>query len=92
MALGASRGAILRTVLAQYAWPMVAGAVAGLATATWLVRFGKSQWEVFASLEAVDPAGLGMGLAVFALIAAVAAMWPARTALGIDPSSALRHE
>lgn len=89
MALGASRGRILGSVLARVAWMLAAGTAAGLVLA-WAARkligvviyldFGKQGTEMLLVAAGLICAGL------------VAALVPARRAATVDPMRALRAE
>jgi predicted permease len=89
LALGASRGAVLRLVLADSARVVVPGAVVGLAAAVAATRLVRS---VLYGLEPTDPATLAMSVALLLAVAGLAAYLPARRAAGIDPVEALRCE
>jgi putative ABC transport system permease protein len=89
MALGASRGSVLRLVIWQGMLPTGIGIVLGLvgaAGATSLLR------SVLVGADALDPiAFLGAAL-VLASAAALACYFPARRATRIDPAIILRQE
>ena len=89
MALGASRGSVLRLVIGQGMLPTGIGIVLGLvgaAGATSLLR------SVLVGTDALDPiAFLGAAL-VLASAAALACYFPARRATRIDPAIILRLE
>ncbi len=89
MALGASRGAVLRQVIGQGLLPTGIGIVVGVlgaAATTSLLR------SVLVGTEALDPiAFLGAAL-VLAAAAALACYFPARRATRIDPAIVLRIE
>jgi putative ABC transport system permease protein len=89
MALGARSADILRTVLAQYAAPVIAGMSAGLAIAAAAYGIVRS---VLAGIVALDPLSCAAAVLLFALIALAGSLLPARRALRIEPASALRHE
>jgi putative ABC transport system permease protein len=89
MALGA-RGRDVLTLIFRQALAVIAGGVAaGVAGATVLTRFISSQiWEV----KTTDP-GTFAGLTVLLVaIAILACAVPARRAVQVDPTNALRHE
>ncbi|HLH20245.1 MAG TPA: ABC transporter permease [Bryobacteraceae bacterium] len=89
MALGASRGNILRMTLGQGLRPALVGIVLGAFGAGWLSRY------MTALLFGVKPFDLQTYAAVAALLiitAAVACYLPGRRAMGTDPALALRAE
>ena len=88
MALGATRGRVVRLVLGQGMGIAVAGAVAGLVAALAATRvLGSLLYGVTPS----DPTTFGAMVALLAL-AVIAACWiPARRASGIEPTEALRE-
>src|SRR5450755_1808158 len=89
MALGARPADILAVVLRQFSRPVAVGLLAGVggaAALSGLLRrqlFGISDLDLGAYLGAMG---------VFAVTVALAALWPARRALRVDPMRALRHE
>ena len=89
MALGASRGQVLRLVIGQGMIPTGIGIVIGVlgtAAMTYLLR------SILVGTGALDPlAFLGAAL-VLALAAALACYFPARRAARIDPAIVLRQE
>jgi predicted lysophospholipase L1 biosynthesis ABC-type transport system permease subunit len=89
MALGAQPAHILSVVLRQFSRPVVAGLLAGVGGAVALSGLLRGQLYGISNL---DPWAYVGATAVFLLTAAVAALWPARRALRVDPVRALRHE
>jgi hypothetical protein len=89
LALGASRGAILRWLLHRGLAPVAAGLVVGVAaavSAAWaLSRFFSEVWPI-------DLQALLVAVSLLALAAVTAAFVPAWLAARLDPASALRHE
>jgi predicted permease len=89
MAVGASRGAILRDVLGKAAKLVSIGICLGLAGAVLLARliasllYGVSPFDVF------NLGGVSMVLAIVALVASYV---PARRAANIDPMNSLKYE
>jgi ABC-type antimicrobial peptide transport system permease subunit len=89
MALGASRGSVLREVLATGLKVVVLGIGIGLAAALAVTRY----FSLF--LDRVNPRGAAVfvGVPVILLLVALAACWlPARRASRVDPMITLRHE
>jgi putative ABC transport system permease protein len=89
MALGASRGNVLKLVTQQGMALTLAGLAAGL-----IAAFGLTRW-VASALYGVQPFDHGtfIGSAVFVgLVALGASYLPARRAARVDPIVALRHE
>ncbi len=89
MALGASRGSVLRLVLGQGVTLVVVGAVIGAAGA---VAFGRLIGQFLFETATTDPLAYAVVAAVFVAAAIVAAFGPARRATSIDPLKALRSE
>jgi putative ABC transport system permease protein len=89
MALGASRGSVLRLVIGQGMLPTGIGIVLGLAGAAGATSLLRS---VLVGADRLDPiAFLGAAL-VLAAAAALACYFPARRATRIDPAIILRQE
>ena len=89
MALGARGPHILQIVLGQYAVAFGIGAAAGVLLAAAAVRV---LFRMIFGYRPFDLVSAGAGLLLFAAVALAAAIAPARRALRIDPSSALRYE
>jgi predicted permease len=89
LALGASRGQVLRFFLRRgVRWAAIGGA-AGISAALILVRFIRS---MLFEVSAYDPVIFLAVAAVLTLVVLVAGMIPARRATKIDPIMALRYE
>ncbi len=89
MALGASRGDVLRQVIGQGMLPTGIGIAVGLVAAAGLAVWLKS---FLAGVDSPDPvAFLGAAL-ILGTVACVACYFPARRAVRIDPAIALRME
>jgi len=89
MALGASSGTVLRAVVAQSMVPVAAGVGIGLAASLALTRL---MANMLYGVRASDPATFAAVALLLAAVAAAAAVVPARRAVKIDPTIALRHE
>jgi len=89
VAMGASRGDILRAVLMQGLVLTLAGAVIGAAGA---VAISPVLRSLLAGVEPGDPLTLLAVAVVLVLVALVASYVPARRASGISPLEALREE
>jgi putative ABC transport system permease protein len=89
MALGAGGAQVLRCMLGQALWMIAGGVAFGLAGSLGLSRLISSTlWEV----QSADPATFAGVAALLATVALLAAIVPARRAVQVDPSIALRSE
>ena len=89
MALGASRGIVLRVVLRDGLTRVFYGILAGLAAC---VLTGRAVAKTLYGLSSADPVSLGAASLVLTLVALVACYVPARSATRIDPLAALRDQ
>jgi len=89
MALGAGRSAVLRMILSQVAATTAAGLALGVLATLALTRIVQSQLY---GVEAQDPLSILAAAAGVTLVAMLAAFFPARRAMRIDPVRALRYE
>jgi putative ABC transport system permease protein len=89
MALGANRGTMLRTVLQEGMTLAVLGVVLGLGLAYGLTRLLAS---LLFGVKANDPLAFAIVAGILTVVAAAAAVIPARRATNIDPAIALRYE
>jgi predicted permease len=89
MALGASRAAVLRSVLRDGMALVCYGLVAGLGVCLLL---GRALARILFGLSAADPVSLGAASLVLVLVALLACYLPARAATQIDPLVALRDQ
>jgi ABC-type antimicrobial peptide transport system permease subunit len=87
VALGARPGHILRQVLGQAMKLTLAGIAAGLTGAFFLTRFISS---LLHGVTPVDPLTYGGVCVLIAVVAIAAAYFPARSAMRVDPLTALR--
>jgi ABC-type antimicrobial peptide transport system permease subunit len=88
IALGASRPAILRQVLARAAWRVGVGVALGLAAATIASRGMRS---LLFSVTPDDPATYATVMALVVVAVALAAYIPARHATRVEPQALLRR-
>ena len=89
MALGASPTHVLSVVLQQFSRTIFFGLLAGILGAAALSQLLRRELYGISSL---DPLAYCAAPALFLLLAAVAALLPARRALRIDPMLALRYD
>jgi len=89
MALGAGHGNIIRTVAGEGVSLAVGGIVVGVAASAILTRLMKS---LLFGVTATDPATYGGLAALLFTVALIACYVPARRAMRVDPTVALRYE
>jgi predicted permease len=89
MALGATRGTVLRMVLGQGLRFTIIGLIAGVAAAFGLTRL--LQTQLF-NVKPTDPATIASVAAFIALVATAACLIPANRAARVDPMVVLRDE
>jgi putative ABC transport system permease protein len=89
VALGATSTTVMTLVLRRACLVTSVGIVAGLAGSAAVTRYLES---LLFGVRPLDPATFAGAAAVFAVVALVAAIVPARRALRISPSLALRGE
>jgi macrolide transport system ATP-binding/permease protein len=89
MALGASRGQVLRIVMQESVWVLVGGLAVRIPLTLFPVRPLKA---MLYNLSPLDPLSLVFALAIMVLVSAIAALVPARRAASVDPIQALRKE
>ncbi|HUE86149.1 MAG TPA: ABC transporter permease [Vicinamibacterales bacterium] len=87
VALGARPGSIMRLVLAQGLWLVIVGSIIGMGMALAAARLIENQ---LFGVAPSDPVTLVMACALFLAIATLACVIPARRALRVDPTAALR--
>lgn len=89
MALGASRGDIMRLVLKQGLGVTLAGVALGIGGALLITRAFKT---LLIGVSATDASTFGGTTALLVAVALLAVYVPARRAAAVDPLTALRHE
>jgi predicted permease len=89
IALGARALDVLQCVLSQYTVAFGIGALCGVALAAAAAKVVRNVIFGFIPFELVS---FGAGLLLFAVVALIASIAPARRALRIDPASAVRYE
>ncbi len=89
MALGATRGAILRLTLAAAGRWTAAGMLLGAAGSLAAARLLRS---LLFQVQPDDPVALGAAAGLLCVVALAAAAIPARRAAGLDPNRTLRQE
>jgi predicted permease len=95
IAMGATSRAVVRSVVRQGLWPVLAGMLTGLGAAMWAVASIRASGAALAFnlfSGGFKTPGLYAGLGLMAVIAAVASIIPARRAARMDPMVALRRE
>ena len=89
LALGAPRLRVLRMMMASVLGPVTAGLLAGLAAS--LLLSGSLEAFVF-RMSPQDPVTLALCISGLAMIASLAAWWPARRAVRLDPMRVLNAD
>ena len=89
LAMGASRGSVLKMVITEAGWLVGAGTAIGLG-----LGFGaaKAARSLLFGLEPTDPVSLTAATALLATIALLASYLPARRASRVDPANVLRQD
>jgi ABC-type antimicrobial peptide transport system permease subunit len=89
MALGAKPSHILSIVLRQFSRPVAAGLLVGVGGAMALSQILR---KVIYGIGSLDPVAYLAAIALFTAAIALAAIFPARRALRVDPTRALRND
>jgi len=95
MALGASRGQVLKMILRQGMTLTLFGVILGLVGAYVMTKYLASQLNLTTMLYGVklnDPMTYGVIAALLTIVALIACYIPARRATKVDPMVALRYE
>jgi putative ABC transport system permease protein len=92
VALGASRGSVMKMILRQGLTLTLLGVVLGLAGASALAMNLQSLSNMLYGIEPTDPMTFGAVAVFLMLVALVACYIPARRATKVDPLVALRYE
>jgi ABC-type antimicrobial peptide transport system permease subunit len=90
IAIGATRGNILRMVLGDSARLTLAGSLIGLFVAIFVTK--PLAMFLAPGLKPADPLNFGVVLLIMLLTGLAAAWGPVRRAINVDPNSALREE
>ena len=89
LALGASRGDVMRNIIRRGVLPAMAGGVIGLGIAIAVARLFRA---LLFGVEPVDPASVAGGAVMLVAVAVAASAGPAYRAARVDPASALRTD
>ena len=89
MALGARRDHVVWLVVREMIGLVLAGIAAGVPLSLWAARYAKS---LLFGIGSADPVAMAATVAALSAVAALAAYFPARRALRVDPMVALRYE
>jgi putative ABC transport system permease protein len=89
MAMGAERRDVIRMILGEAGWLVVAGLVAGTVLAMAAGGFARS---LLFQLSPTDPTTVASAIALLAAVGLLAGAVPARRASRVDPAIALRDE
>ena len=89
MALGARPANILAIVIRQFSRPVLAGLLVGVGGAIALTQVLR---KVLFGIGSIDPVACLAAIGIFTATVAVAALFPARRALLVDPMRALRND
>jgi len=89
LAFGANRAEIFSAVLRRFAWPVVVGLIAGVATAAGL---GQMLRRGLYGISGLDPIGYMGATAILLAVLTVAALLPVRRAFRLDIARILHYE
>jgi predicted permease len=91
IALGATRANVVSQLLKEGAWNAAGGLIVGSVLAVGLIQLLRRSGMLY-QVSALDPLVFTVGPLLLALAAAAASYVPARRALRVDPTAALRPE
>ena len=89
MALGADRGSVVRLIVREAAWLLLAGAAAGVALTLYA---GRAAGALLYDLRPSDPSTIALALAGLGSVCLLASWLPARRAARLHPTAALRED
>ena len=89
LALGADRRNVLALLMRQGLTPVLIGAAAGVLMAA---GAGQLLRMMLYGVSPIDPIAFASTLLLLGVVAAIAALIPARAALSVDPAVTLRHD
>jgi predicted permease len=89
LALGAGKRHVVTTMLRQFFVPVALGLVVGAALSAAVSHLLR---RILYGVSGLDPASYAGAIGLLATMATIAALWPARRAVRIDPMRVLRHE
>ena len=89
IALGARPWHVLSVILRRFFWPVAFGLLVGVASTA---AFSKLLRQGLYGVSNLDPTSYVGAISLLLVIATVAALLPAKRALGIDPMRALHYE
>jgi ABC-type antimicrobial peptide transport system permease subunit len=89
IALGATRGGVMRLILTEAGWLLAAGLTIGTILA---LSSGKAAETLLFGLKPTDPLTITMAVLLLAAVALVASLVPALRAARTEPVAALREE
>jgi putative ABC transport system permease protein len=89
MALGATRGSVVRMVMFEVLW--LAGISIAIALPVSLLLTSAVRSQLY-GISSSDPLTLSLTIVVVTLVAIASAMLPARRASRVEPMKALRYE
>lgn len=89
MAIGAGRGEVMKMVITDGLTPVIAGLLGGVAMSLIVTRLLA---RLLFGVKPGDPANYVLILSLLLLVSTLAALFPARRAMKVDPLTALRCE